>query len=887
MKYLLSLLVSCFIYESIVAQVQPEQLKVEHLENPIGIDETKPRFSWKLNDGRQGAAQTSYQLVVGTSKQAVEKGSGNMWQTEKIKSIENLSTYSGNPLQPFTQYYWKVLVWDEKDRLGKSSAIASFETGVMGSSWRGAWINDNLDETVKPAPYFRKDFKAKGTVKEARVYITAAGLFELSVNGERIGDQRLDPVYTRYDRRNTYLTFDVTDKILASNTIGVLLGNGWYNHQSTAVWDFHKAYWRGRPSFCLDLRITYTNGSKEVIGTGTDWKTSLGPVIFNSIYTAEHYDARLEQPGWDQTGFIDTSWSPATIKPAPSPNIVAQAMHPIKDNQTFNAKLLKQVNDTSYLFDVGQNISGVSQVTVKGKAGTIVRIKHAELLDKNGQLNLSNIDYHYRPTDNTDPFQTDIFILKGSDIESFRARFNYKGFRYIEISSDQPVKLEEGAVKAYFMHSAVPAVGTISSSNQTLNKIWKATNNSYLSNLFGYPTDCPQREKNGWTGDAHIAIETGLYNFDGITIYEKWLADHRDEQQPNGVLPAIIPTAGWGYSWANGPDWTSTIAIIPWQVYLFYGDEKILKDNYRAIKKYVDYITTISPQYLTTWGLGDWVPVKTTSVVELTSSIYYYTDVKILSDIAHVLKQQDDYQFYKELSQKIKSAINKKYLDYGTGIYANGTQTELSAPLYWNVVPDDMKARVAAQLAKRVKADQYKLDVGLLGSKTILNALSENGYANEAYQMASSETFPSWGWWISNGATTLFENWDPQSVKDNSQNHIMFGEIGAWYYKALAGIRPDPRAPGFKNILLAPHFVKGLDHFEASFNSVRGIVRSSWERKKNIIVCKVEVPAGCSASFKVPEGFMLVGPEAIGAIADQSLIRLDAGSYSFRIKPLR
>ncbi len=887
MRYFWLILFSSLIHTGVASQTTPQQLKVEHLENPLGIDAPRPRFSWKLDNKRKGTVQTAYQLVIGTSKREVEQGSGNMWQTEKISGAENLKVYEGKPLQPLTTYFWKVIVWDQLHKTGVSSTISRFETGMMGSRWQGAWINDNLDETVKPAPYFRKEFKTRGAVKQARVYITAAGLFELSINGERISDQRLDPVYTRYDRRNTYLTFDVTDKISRSNAIGVMLGNGWYNHQSTAVWDFHKAHWRGRPSFCLDLKITYADGTNETVSSGTDWKTSLGPVIFNSIYTGEHYDARLELPGWDKPGFIDSAWSAATIKPAPSAHIVAQAMHPIRDNQNLNAQLLKQTLDTSFIFDAGQNISGVSQVSVKGKAGTIVRIKHAELLGKDGHVDLSNIDYHYRPTDDTDPFQTDIFILKGDGTETFRARFNYKGFRYIEISSNQPVMIRNGDVKAYFMHSDVPAVGNIYSSNNTLNKIWQATNNSYLSNLFGYPTDCPQREKNGWTGDAHIAIETGLYNFDGITVYEKWLADHRDEQQPNGVLPAIIPTAGWGYSWANGPDWTSTIAIIPWQVYLFYGDDKILRDNYDAIKKYVNYITSISPDHLTTWGLGDWVPVKTTSVVELTSSIYYYTDVKILSDIAQLLNRQEDYRLYQELAEKIKVAINRKYLDYNTGIYANGTQTELSAPLYWGIVPEDLKSRVAAQLAQRVMADGYQLDVGLLGSKTILNALSENGYANEAYQMASSETYPSWGWWIRNGATTLFENWNPNSIKDNSQNHIMFGEIGAWYYKALAGIRPDSKAPGFKNVLLAPHFVKGLDHFEASYNSVRGVVRSSWKRERDGIVCKVEIPAGSTATFKMPDGFAITGSRHADATGDTSLIGLEAGSHLFRISTLR
>jgi alpha-L-rhamnosidase len=365
----------------------------------------------------------------------------------------------------------------------------------------------------------------------------------------------------------------------------------------------------------------------------------------------------------------------------------------------------------------------------------------------------------------------------------------------VEVTSNRPIELTKESLVGYFMHSDVPKAGDFSSTNPTLDKIWQATNNSYLSNLFGYPTDCPQREKNGWTGDAHIAVETGLYSFDAITIYEKWLADHRDEQQPNGVLPAIIPTDGWGYEWANGPDWTSTIALIPWNVYLFYGDKSLLEACYDNIKRYVDHITQISPSGLTSWGLGDWVPVKSKSPVELTSTAYYFTDAIILAQAAQLLNKPEDYTIYSALAQKIKSAFNEKYLNRSTAIYSSGTQTEMSAPLFWNLVPDDLRDQVAANLAKRVESDNFHLDVGLLGQKAILNALSENGYADLAYRVASQETYPSWGWWMVNGATTLLENWDIFSKRDISMNHIMFGEIGAWLYKGLGGIYPYQLAP--------------------------------------------------------------------------------------------
>ncbi|HLP17499.1 MAG TPA: alpha-L-rhamnosidase C-terminal domain-containing protein, partial [Bacteroidota bacterium] len=359
-------------------------------------------------------------------------------------------------------------------------------------------------------------------------------------------------------------------------------------------------------------------------------------------------------------------------------------------------------------------------------------------------------------------------------------------------------------------------------------------------------------EKNGWTGDAHIEIETGLYGFDGITVYEKWLRDHRDEQQPNGVLPAIIPTGGWGYEWANGPDWTSSIAIIPWNLYLFYGDTKPLSDCYDNIKRYVDHIEQISPSGITTWGLGDWVPVKSVTPVDLTSTCYYYADAVILAKAARLLGHTKDAERYTTLAAKIKHAFNDKYLHRETGIYDTGTQTALSAPLYWGLVPEELRGKVAARLAARVEADSFHLDVGLLGQKTILNALSENGYADAAYKIASQTTFPSWGWWIVNGATTLYENWRIDSKQDISVNHIMFGEIGAWLYKGLAGIKPDASQPGFRNVILAPNFVTGLDHFEATHRGPYGTIGSSWSRTGTSIAYTVVIPPNSTATVKLP-----------------------------------
>ncbi len=873
------------LLNSVLVFAQVKDLECEHLTNPIGIDAPNPRLAW-----RSETTQSAYQIIVGTDSMQVLKGVGDIWQTAKIVSNIQIATYKGKTLKPFTKYFWRVVTWDKMGKISLKTPISTFEMGMMGVfNWQGAWICDSRDIENKNAPYFRKEIPVSKKIVSARAYIAVAGLYELSINGQKVGNHRLDPMYTRFDRRILYVTHDVTPHLQqGKNAVGVLLGNGWFNHQSTAVWYFDKAPWRARPAFCMDIRIKYDDGSTDVIGTSETWKTSASPVIFNSIYTAEHYDARLEQKGWDTPNFVDTAWKRVVFRSAPSNNIVAQAMYPIRDVDEVLSKKMQRFSDKNYVFDLGRNISGVSKIMVKGEAGTVIKLRHTERIYDNGHTDMSNIDVHYRPKDDSDPFQTDIFILSGKGEETFMPKFNYKGFQYVEVTSDQPIELTKESLKGYFMHSDVPPIGQISSSNPTLNKIWAATNNAYLSNLFGYPTDCPQREKNGWTGDAHIASETGLYNFDGFTIYEKWLADHRDEQQSNGVLPAIIPTSGWGYEWANGPDWTSTIAIIPWNLYLFYGDKKPLIDNYENMKRYVDHITTLAPEGLTFWGLGDWVPVKSQTPVEFTSSAYYFVDATILAKTAQLLGKTADFEKYSKLADKIKTAFNAKYLDKTKGIYGTGLQTELSVPLQWGLVPTEMKSIIATNLAKRVEADDSHLDVGLLGTKAILNALSENGHADLAYKVAAQETFPSWGWWMVDGATTLYENWPIDAKSDISLNHIMFGEVGAWMYKALAGIKPDTQNPGFKNILLEPHFVKGLNEFQASFNAPTGLIESSWKKENGKIMYQVTVPPNSTATLRlsIKTGQNILKNQKLIPVSKDNAykIQLVSGKYAFEIK---
>ncbi|MGJ1286289.1 family 78 glycoside hydrolase catalytic domain [Sphingobacterium spiritivorum] len=876
MRKLLLIAIVCMnsiVYSLEQTECMPIGLKCELLVNPLGIDTPKPRLSWKLNDKRKGARQSAYQIFVSRDSLALAEDKGDRWNSGRQSVSDMLIEYTGPDLKAQTKYFWKVRVWD-KDGTACTSSIASFETGMMGAErWKGKWISDNHDIHYKAAPYFRRTFDIKKPIKSARAYVAVAGLYELSVNGRRIGDQRLNPMYTRFDRRTLYVVEDVTAQLRSGkNALGIVLGNGWYNHQPLAVWDFHKAPWRDRPAFCMDLRIVYTDGSEETITSDNNWKTSSGPITYNNIYTGEHYDARLENPEWDKPGFDDAEWQNIRYRNPPSSIIVSQQIAPIRLVNTYKPQSVRKIDEKTYVFDMGQNMAGITQLKIRGPEGTVLHIRHGERLYPDGRLDQSNIDVYYLGDKQTEPFQTDIVTLSGKKEDEFMSRFTYKGFRYVEINSSEALPMDESTLTAYFMHSDVAAAGKLATSSALINSLWKATNNAYLSNLMGYPTDCPQREKNGWTGDGHLAIETAFYNFDAITVYEKWMADHRDEQQPNGVLPDIIPTGGWGYGTANGLDWTSTIAIIPWEAYLFYGDLRLLEDCYPNIKRYVDYVDSISPSGLTTFGRGDWVPVKSQSNLELTSSVYFFVDATILASAAKLLGKKEDQKKYEALHKKIKAAINNKFLDSSRAIYASGTQTELSVPLHWGVVPENIRDRVAANLNKKVEETNFHLDVGVLGAKALLNALKDNGYAETAYKVAVQDTYPSWGWWIVNGATTLLENWDLNAKRDISDNHMMFGEIGGWFFKSIGGILPDSRQPGFKHILLKPIFPKGLNQSSITYTSPYGDILSSWNVRDGAVIYDIEVPPNSSATFYPPEN-----------IRNTDVLTLDAGKHSLRL----
>lgn len=815
----------------------PVHLRTEYLREPLGLDTPSPRFTWEYAGEEDGFSASRSEIRIGTSPDA-------------------LQPYSfGTALQPHTRYYWNVTVWDGEGRACRTSEMASFETAKLSpSDWSARWITDSRDKEYEPSPLFRKAFPIEKEIKEARAYIASAGYYELFVNGQRVGENYLDPGYTHFDKRVLYVTHDITGLLKqGANAVAAALGNGWYNEQSVAVWNFHEARWRNRPRMLCELRVEYTDGTVETIATDDTWRTATGPYTYSSLYSGDRYDATLEEIGWKTETFEDNKWPLAVLTEAPAPLLVAQQMPGIRITEEVQPIAVKAFSDKLYVYSFPKNMAGVCRLKVKGAAGTRVTLKHGELLKSDGRLEPGNIDVYYHPVKPGEVFQMDVFTLRGTgEEEVFVPSFTYHGFQYVEVESSQPVALTEESVTGLFMHTDVKPVGSFTCSNPLLNKIWNATMLAYRSNLHSIPTDCPQREKNGWTADAHIAIDLGLLGFDGITFYEKWMNDFIDNQRDSiGDVSGIIPSSGWGYGDWPGPVWDAAMFIIPNALYDYYGETRSIENLYPTMLRYLDYLKTKEKDGYLTNGLGDWVYWKATTNTEYTSTAYYYVDYTLMARFATLLGK--DPIPYQKKADELKALINRKFFNPETGVYAEGTQTAQAVALHLGLVPTGKEQLVADRLHEVVSANNYFLDFGLLGSKTVPAMLTKYGYVEDAMRMITKTEAPSWGYWVETmGYTTLPETWTlSPKFADASLNHVFMGDVSAWMMNQLAGINYDTATPGFRHIRITPHFVRGLDWAQGEYHSVQGLISSQWKREGDKVLLTVTVPSGCTATVEV------------------------------------
>ncbi len=870
--------------------------------NPLGIDNTIPRFGWKIvSDDRYDVHQLAYQILVAGSKENINNNKGDLWNSGMITSSQSIQVpFEGKPLASKKRYYWKVRVKTNKGTSAYSDA-SYFETGLLEKEdWQAQWIaapsvwefrafvNQRQNREAKPiyweedAPLLRYEFNCDTSISSARMYICGVGYYEAYLNGEKVGDHRLDPAFTRYDKRLLYVTYDVTSMLQKDNAVGLMLGNGWYNMNSKAVWGFDRAPWRGKPRALMQIEVQYEDGTQEIITTNKHWKAQKAPITYNNIRVGMTYDARLEKPGWNSSNYDDSKWYDVYVMPSPGGILKTQDIDPIRPFKTFNPISIKRLGNANFIVDFGQNMAGWATLKAKGRKGHLITLKYGEDLLPDGHLDQANVIAHMRE----DEVQVNRFILKGSGEESFENKFTYHGFQYVEVL-DYPGELTSDDIKAIAVTTDFRKRGSFACSNELINKIQDCTLWAYRSNFHGYPTDCPHREKNGWTGDAQLLVETGLFNFHSIKGYEKFLDDMADEQRSDGNMAAIIPTSQWGYFWGNGPAWIGAYHIIAWNLYQFSGDTNILGRHYGGLKRMVDYFTSQAEGHILSIGLGDWAPADTQTPVSLTSTVYYYHFADIVSKSAALLGYEQDQKHYRDLADNIKTALNTEMYDAKSGKYSNGSQTAQSAPLYFGLVPDKEKEKVLSQLLEAVKAKDYHIDTGILGAKYVPHVLAQNGYADIAYRILTQTTYPSWGNWIERGATTLWEHWGGRDLKKGgSLNHIMYGDVSNWFYQYIAGIRPDYAAPGFKHFFIEPMLTDKMDWAKADFESEYGAISVDWKKQNDKLMLNVEVPVNTSATILLPQG-RLKNPD-LGIFrkvcTDQEKISIEVGSGNYSIE---
>jgi alpha-L-rhamnosidase len=854
MKKLFLLSAAIFLNVALAnAAVQLDRLRCEYLNNPLGIDALKPELSWVLRSDDRGQRQTAYQVLVASTPESLQQDKGDLWDSGKVASDQStFVVYAGKPLTSHLRCHWKVRVWDKDGQPSAWSQPAFWTMGILQpNEWHGKWLSYTKEVPCEgtwvqkaPSPVFRKTFEVKQPIRSATVNVCGLGFYEMHLNGNKVGDHVLDPSFTRYDKRALYVTYDVTKQLKQGlNAIGAMLGNGWYNSHTRCVWDFDKAPWRDKPRLLVELRIELADGSVKTVVTDDTWRATIGPVVRDAIRNGEVYDARRELPGWDTPNYDDANWGSVEVVSSPKGALRAQMMPSAKVTQIVKPVSVKEPKPGVFVVDMGQNLAGWTQMKVSGPAGASVSLKQGERLAQDGTVDSAGLAQHVK----AGPFQTDTYILKGQGEETFEPHFTYHGFQYVEVTGF-PGKPTVDNFRAMVVHTDFDKAGIFACSNELLNTIQKHTIWSYRSNFVdGYPTDCPHREKNGWTGDAQLAAEQAMYNFDNNAAYRKWMNDLKDEQQANGNLPGIVPTSGWGYAWGNGPPWDSATVLIPWYLYLYQGDVRVLAEHYDGMKRYVDFMTSRAKDHLISFGLGDWVPAKTTTPELVTSSGYYYADAVIVAKTAALLGKTEDAKKYGDLAESIRQAFNKQ-LYKGDGIYANGSQTSLSCAVYQGFAEPSQKARVIAQLVANVERANNHLDVGILGAKYLFHVLSDNGRNDVAYRIATRTTAPSYGDWIRRGSTTLWEDWGDGA----SRNHIMFGDISAWFHQNLGGLNVDPKMPGFKHSIIRPQPVGDLTWAKSQHETQFGTLSCHWQIKPEGLSMNVVIPANTTATVYVP-----------------------------------
>lgn len=890
-------------------------LRVDFSHYPLGIDESKPIFSWIPVGRMRGHSQRAYRIIVSSSYENSVRGMGDVWDTGVVESESNVIEYNGPPLKSFTKYFWRVKLWDNYNVEGSWSDVAWFETAVLNESeWEGIWIGGGQ--------LLRKEFKLEDDVAEARLYVAGLGYFELRINGTKVGENALEPLWSDYSKRIYYSVYDVTDIVKkGGNVIAVMLGRGRYSPKPREGIMKFKYY--GEPCLLLMLRIRLANGKNMVVRSDESWKClEKGPILSDDIYDGFKYDENLEPVGWDQYGFDETGWRQCHKASNPGGRLVSSTGIPA--TRVMGAIKPKEVYNPSpgvYVFDFGQNVTGWVRLRIRRVGGKKeIKVRYAEVIENDGSLNVQNI----RGAESTD-----IFVLREVGTEFLEPKFTYHGFRYAEVSGlGYPPAIDD--IEAIVVHANLEIIGSFSCSNKLINDIHRLVIWSLKGNLTnGVQTDCPQRdERMGWLGDAWISSEAAVLNFNMIKYYEKIINDIIDAQKEDGSIPDVVPPY-WDLYPAD-PAWGTAFIYIPWVLYLYYGFKRPFERGYAHMKKWWNFLYSRAKGNILYFGkYGDWVPpgrVKSIEncPMEIIGTWILYRDAKILMRVATILGLKEDVEYFGKKAEELREAFNKAFLHEdvkeifkhagyysiyiapdNSKVYLGGTQTANSLALIEDIVPPDSIYKILESLVNDIKFWDKHFNVGILGAKYVPKVLTKYGYTQLAYEVITNESYPSYGYMIKEGATTLWERWELlRGPGMNSHNHHMFGSIDAWFFESLAGI--ELIEPAFKLFNVNIPLIDGLNHASAWLYTIKGLLAVSWSKKWNSLKVDVIVPTGSKARIYLPRladqvevlenGLVLVrGRETLRTVEgvmsireekDKLVIEVTSGKYSFEIRTI-
>jgi alpha-L-rhamnosidase len=891
-------------------------LRTEYRENPLGIDARTPRLSWRIESDGRGVVQSAYEIRVARSERGLGAAGDRVWESGKVGSDESIHRpYGGKALESGRRYHWQVRVWDGSGKASAWSAPAWWEMGLLDpSDWKASWIEPGLPEDVTksgPVPLLRREFKLTGAVARARAYVTSHGLYELHLNGRRVGDQLFTPGWTSYNKRLQYQTYDVTPLLKAGdNALGVELGNGWYRGNLPGGVDRRNVY-GDRLALLLQIEIAYTDGRLELVGTDGGWKAATGPILMSEIYHGETYDARLEKTGWTTPGFDDRGWSAVQVASHRKDDLVAPAGPPVRRIQELKPVRILRTPAGDTVVDMGQNMVGWVKLRAEGPAGTTVTLRHAEVLDKQGNFYTENLRAAKA---------TARYTLRGSGPETFEPLFTFFGFRYVAIDG-YPGELTPDALTGVVVHSEMAPAGELETSKTLVNQLQHNIQWGQKGNFLDVPTDCPQRdERLGWTGDAQVFFPTAAFNMDVAAFFTKWLRDVAADQFEDGRVPHVIPNVLTRPEnpAAGSSGWADAAVIIPWEMYRSYGDRRILEEQYESMARWVEYERKRAGDDFIWTGdfhFGDWLaytapsrearsyPGATTGK-DLIATAFFAHSADLLRRTALVLGRAEDAARYAELVGRIKAAFRDEFVS-GRGRVGESTQTAYVLALQFDLLPEELRPLAAKRLAEEIRERKH-LTTGFLGTPYLCHVLSRYGYLDEAYLLLNREEYPSWLYPVKQGATTIWERWDSQKpdgtfqdTSMNSFNHYAYGAIGEWMYRVMAGIEIDGAAPGYRHTLIQPRPGGGFTSVKASHETMYGKVSSAWTLEGERFELAVEIPANTRATVRLPRadlgsvtegGSPLGGGNGITARrqdGSDAVVEVGSGRYRFSYQEAR